>query len=47
MLVIMMLRGFRLKQVANPGVTLITMDPGTVNTKMLIAGWGACDMDVE
>lgn len=23
------------------------MDPGTVNTKMLLAGWGACGIDVE
>ena len=23
------------------------MDPGTVNTKMLIAGWGACGIDIE
>ena len=23
------------------------MDPGTVNTKMLIAGWGACGIEVE
>jgi hypothetical protein len=27
--------------------TLINMDPGTVNTKMLLAGWGECGIDVE
>lgn len=27
--------------------TLINMDPGTVNTKMLLAGWGACGIEVE
>ena len=23
------------------------MDPGTVNTKMLLAGWGPCGIDIE
>eukprot|EP00997_Jenningsia_sp_PLL12_P000945 NODE_1148_length_1262_cov_52.603462_g937_i0.p1 GENE.NODE_1148_length_1262_cov_52.603462_g937_i0~~NODE_1148_length_1262_cov_52.603462_g937_i0.p1 ORF type:complete len:177 (-),score=33.66 NODE_1148_length_1262_cov_52.603462_g937_i0:165-695(-) len=27
--------------------TFLTMDPGTVNTKMLLAGWGACGIEVE
>ena len=27
-------------------VRAVTLDPGTVNTKMLLAGWGACGMDV-
>ena len=29
------------------GVTCNCLDPGTVNTKMLLAGWGPCGMDVE
>ena len=27
--------------------TLINFDPGTINTKTLIAGWGQCGQDVE
>ncbi len=30
-----------------PHVTANTLDPGTVNTKMLLAGWGACGIDVS
>ena len=26
---------------------VLSCDPGTVNTKMLIAGWGKCGIDVE
>ena len=26
--------------------TILTCDPGTVNTKMLLAGWGACGIQV-
>ena len=38
----------RLKQLPNPSyVTVNTLDPGTVNTKMLYAGWGYCGIDVE
>ena len=29
------------------GVRAVTLDPGTVNTKMLLAGWGPCGMEVE
>ncbi|KAL0037733.1 hypothetical protein WJX77_009988 [Trebouxia sp. C0004] len=29
------------------GVTVNCLDPGTVNTKMLIAGWGSCGIDVK
>ena len=47
LLVLMFTRGFRLSGVAQSGTTLINMDPGTVNTKMLLAGWGACGMDVN
>jgi len=35
---------------ANIGTDIITcnsLDPGTVNTKMLLAGWGPCGIDVE
>ncbi|CAJ1939127.1 unnamed protein product [Cylindrotheca closterium] len=28
-------------------IKCLTMDPGTVNTKMLLAGWGACGIDVR
>ena len=28
-------------------VRCLTMDPGTVNTKMLLAGWGACGIPVS
>ena len=28
-------------------IICLTMDPGTVNTKMLIAGWGACGISVS
>ena len=28
-------------------IKCLTMDPGTVNTKMLIAGWGACGINVH
>jgi short chain dehydrogenase len=30
-----------------PAVTTLSLDPGTVNTKMLYAGWGPCGMDVR
>ena len=26
---------------------MISCDPGTVNTKMLLAGWGYCGIEVE
>lgn len=29
------------------GVTANCLDPGTVNTKMLYAGWGPCGIDLE
>jgi len=35
---------------ANIGTDVLTcnsLDPGTVNTKMLLAGWGPCGIDVE
>lgn len=28
-------------------ITVITMDPGTVNTKMLLSGWGRCGIEVD
>eukprot|EP00804_Cyclotella_cryptica_P027821 CCRYP_009241-RA/>CCRYP_009241-RA protein AED:0.16 eAED:0.13 QI:0/-1/0/1/-1/1/1/0/354 len=28
-------------------IQCLTMDPGTVNTKMLLAGWGACGINVK
>ncbi|CAB9524685.1 daunorubicin C-13 ketoreductase DnrU [Seminavis robusta] len=28
-------------------IKCLTMDPGTVNTKMLLAGWGACGINVK
>ena len=47
LLIIMFTRGLRYMKVAEEKTTLITMDPGTVNTKLLIAGWGECGIDVE
>jgi NAD(P)-dependent dehydrogenase (short-subunit alcohol dehydrogenase family) len=35
------------ERVSNIGVTVNCLDPGTVNTKMLYAGWGPCGMRVE
>jgi len=32
---------------AGSHVTCNTLDPGTVNTKMLLAGWGACGIPVK
>jgi len=29
------------------GIDVVALDPGTVNTKMLLAGWGACGMEVD
>ena len=43
----MMSRGFRYSGLLKDDMTLINMDPGTVNTKMLLAGWGACGIDVD
>ena len=43
----MFTRAFRLLSMAPEETTLINMDPGTVNTKMLLAGWGECGIDVE
>lgn len=42
---------FFTKELANRlgsnGVTTNCLDPGTVNTKMLFAGWGACGIDLK
>ena len=32
---------------AGDAVRAVTLDPGTVNTKMLLAGWGPCGMEVH
>ena len=40
----------RLEATGDPslsGIKCLTMDPGTVNTKMLLAGWGACGIAVS
>jgi NAD(P)-dependent dehydrogenase (short-subunit alcohol dehydrogenase family) len=37
----------RLKVLGTERVTVNCLDPGTVNTKMLLAGWGPCGIDVE
>ena len=37
----------RLKFLGTNRVTCNCLDPGTVNTKMLLAGWGACGIDVD
>ena len=43
----MITRGLHFKKAISDKTTLITMDPGTVNTKMLLAGWGRCGMEVQ
>jgi NAD(P)-dependent dehydrogenase (short-subunit alcohol dehydrogenase family) len=37
----------RLAAAGDARVRAVTLDPGTVNTKMLLAGWGPCGMQVE
>ena len=37
----------RLKSKGLDYITVNCLDPGTVNTKMLLAGWGPCGIDVE
>lgn len=46
LLVIMMTRGFKYCGLLPNETTMINMCPGTVNTKMLIAGWGPCGKDI-
>lgn len=46
----MQLYTFRLAELLKASgskVTVNTCDPGTVNTKMLYAGWGACGIDLK
>jgi len=43
----MFTRALRYGGVAEERTTLINMHPGTVNTKILKAGWGACGIDVS
>ena len=46
----MQLYTFRLAELVKASgskVTVNTCDPGTVNTKMLYAGWGACGIDLK
>ena len=44
----MMLFTTELAKRLGPGPpTVNTLDPGTVNTKMLIAGWGRCGIEIE
>ena len=43
----MMSRGFKHSGVLPQHTTIINMDPGTVNTKMLINGWGPCGIEIE
>ena len=47
LLVVMFTRGLRLHKVANEYTTMINMDPGTVNTKLLLDGWGPCGIKPE
>jgi NAD(P)-dependent dehydrogenase (short-subunit alcohol dehydrogenase family) len=47
LLVNMFTRGLKSKCSDLKDITLINMDPGTVNTKMLEAGWGMCGIPVE
>lgn len=34
-------------EAAGSGVTCNCLDPGTVNTKMLVSGWGSCGMQLQ
>lgn len=34
-------------RLGNRSVTANCLDPGTVNTKMLYAGWGPCGIDLQ
>mmetsp|Transcript_16208 Transcript_16208/g.30867 ORF Transcript_16208/g.30867 Transcript_16208/m.30867 type:complete len:444 (+) Transcript_16208:667-1998(+) len=38
---------FKDRGIGTDTVTCNCLDPGTVNTKMLLAGWGPCGIDVE
>lgn len=39
---------FELAELMKPkGIVVNCLDPGTVNTKMLLAGWGACGIEVQ
>ena len=33
--------------ISDPFVEVVSCDPGTVNTKMLLKGWGACGIELE
>mmetsp|Transcript_38531 Transcript_38531/g.62610 ORF Transcript_38531/g.62610 Transcript_38531/m.62610 type:complete len:333 (-) Transcript_38531:67-1065(-) len=35
------------ERLESKGITVNTLDPGTVNTKMLLEGWGACGISIE
>lgn len=35
------------RQLQARGVAVTCLDPGTVNTKMLLAGWGRCGIEVR
>ena len=47
LLVLMFSRGLFIKGLIPSSTSLINMDPGTVNTKMLLAGWGPCGIPVD
>jgi len=47
MLTIEMAARFKEASIGTDRITCNCLDPGTVNTKMLLAGWGPCGIDVE
>jgi len=46
-LCVLMLTSHLINCNVNPDLVYVTMDPGTVNTKMLLAGWGRCGIEVD
>jgi len=46
-LAVMMITAEQAERLGQNPPTVNCLDPGTVNTKMLIAGWGACGISIE
>ena len=46
-LAMMMITAEQAERLGQNPPTVNCLDPGTVNTKMLIAGWGACGISIE
>ena len=46
-LAVMMITAEQAERLGQRQPTVNCLDPGTVNTKMLIAGWGPCGISIE